>query len=184
MYTFEYTLDEEDFASFNKYHLMNSPSFKIKTTRTGLVYVAISIMLFLFALFLFLDGQPAFISFILWWLCGGMFFGGMIVIFDMKYTSDSATSSYIKKTKKEGRLPFNNEPVRVQFGDNNMHLVTELHESEISYRIIERVVEDVNAIYLYYITKGAFILPHRAFESGQQKAEFLTFINGKVSQTA
>ena len=81
--------------------------------------------------------------------------------------------------KKKGRLPFG-QNVRIQFDSESFHESTEVGETIVKYSFLEKITEGSHGIYVYFSAMQAVIIPHRAFETEQQKSEFLTFINGKV----
>ena len=81
--------------------------------------------------------------------------------------------------KKTGRLPYSGEAT-LKFGEENIHEVTLDTDNKTSYSLIEKVAVTEKAVYIYFSTVQAFILPVTAFPSEMEKQKFLEFINSKV----
>jgi hypothetical protein len=84
--------------------------------------------------------------------------------------------------KKSGKLPFSKN-VSLSFYDGHFDQVTETAETKTKYSAIERVSEGKAAVYIYIGAIQAFIIPLAAFESESQKAEFMAFLRGKMTNT-
>jgi len=114
------------------------------------------------------------------WACAFFLLLGIILIFGKKFIIADSMKTQLKRIKKEGKLPFG-KIVKVHFDEKNLHETSEVAETKVNYHNVEKIAEGSHAIYIYISAMQAFILPHRTFESEQQKTEFLFFIKGKVS---
>ncbi len=81
--------------------------------------------------------------------------------------------------KKEGRLPYSNEAI-LKFDDEKIHEITPNTENVTKYSLVEKIVVTDNAIYIYFSSIQAYILPVTAFSEEMEKLKFLEFINMKV----
>ena len=85
----------------------------------------------------------------------------------------------IKKVKKEGRLPYSNEAI-LKFDDESIHELTPNTENKTKYSLIEKIAVTEKAIYIYFSSVQAYILPVSAFSEEMEKQKFLEFINLKT----
>jgi hypothetical protein len=85
----------------------------------------------------------------------------------------------IKKMKKEGRLPYSNEAI-LKFDDEYIHEITPNTENKTKYSLIEKIAVTEKAIYIYFSSVQAYILPVTAFSEEMDKIKFLEFINMKA----
>ena len=172
MYTFEFQLDEKDYVEFNRTFQISELKRVIKPWHM-ILFTAVALT----SLFLGITGSGS-IPIILVILACLMAALLLIIVF-WKYTIIWYIKFNIKHMKKRGKLPFGKN-VRTEFDEESFMEISELAESKVAYDNVERILEDSNAIYIFISSIQAFILPHRIFESEQQKADFLAFINGKV----
>ena len=80
--------------------------------------------------------------------------------------------------KKEGRLPYNSEAI-LKFDDENIYEITTKTENKTNYSLIEKIAVTEKAIYIYFSSVQAYILPVTAFQDEMEKQKFLEFINLK-----
>jgi len=90
--------------------------------------------------------------------------------------------SVIRAVKKQGRLPYNKN-IRVKFCEDCIFESSEVGEITMKCDFLGKVVTSEHGDYLYFGAIQALILPQHIYESEQQRVNFLTFINGKVSAT-
>lgn len=64
----------------------------------------------------------------------------------------------LKKMKKEGRLPYSNEAI-VKFDDESIHEISLNTESKTKYSLVEKIAVTEKAIYIYFSSVQAYILP-------------------------
>lgn len=173
MFEFKTTLDDEDYLLFNQYHLLNSPLGKKSFMAFRFI---IPFICFMFVVIFCIAGSDLqlilieaiflTISSILWVGCSKK-----MILKSMK--------NRIKKMKKEGRLPYNNEGI-LKFDDESIHEITPNTESKTNYSLIEKIAVTEKAIYIYFSSVQAYILPVTAFSEEMEKLKFLEFINSKV----
>ena len=168
MYTFEFIKQEKDYLEFITYHNMNSPSTRKNVTIWGLVSLGISIVLFLL-----LEGIFAIL------ICIPFILIGILMIFGKRIFIPEYMKAEMKRTKKEGKLPFG-ETVKARFDEEYLYQTSGSDELKMKYDNMDKVAEGNHAIYIYIDAVQAFILPDCVFENKQQKTEFLAFVKGKV----
>ena len=172
MFKFNYTLEEKDYLQFAKYHYKNAPSQK----RTAFVVRLLAAFLLLASIAsAVLSGGFNSTAHIL-----GIILSGVILL-GWDLIMRSAVKSQIKSMKRDGKAPYG-EASQVYFSEDDVHSVSESTETRAKYANLGRICDDGNAVYIYINAIQAFVLPYRAFESEAQKAEFLTFISGKVQK--
>jgi hypothetical protein len=91
-----------------------------------------------------------------------------------------STNKRIKKMKKDGRLPYSNEAI-LKFDNESIHEITPNSECKTKYSLIEKIAVTEKAIYIYFSSVQAYILPVSAFTEEEGESEFLAFINSKVN---
>ena len=173
MFEFKVNLNDDDYLLFNQYHLLNSPTGK-KSLMTFRFIVPFIFFMFViifciaeadFLLILIEAIMMAILS-ILW------------IIFSKKILQKSMKKR-INKMKKEGRLPYSNEAI-LKFDDESIHEITPNTESKTNYSLIEKVAVTEKAVYIYFSSVQAYILPVTTFSEEMEKQKFLEFINSKV----
>lgn len=82
------------------------------------------------------------------------------------------------KVKKEGRLPYSNEAI-LKLDYEKIHEITPNTENVIKYSLIEKIAITEKAIYIYFSSVQAYILPVTAFSEEMEKQKFLEFIKEK-----
>ena len=86
----------------------------------------------------------------------------------------------IKKIKKEGKLPYSKEAI-LKFDAESIHEITPNTESKSNYPLIEKIAVTEKAIYIYFSSVQAYILPLTAFSDEMEKLKFIEFINLKAN---
>ena len=176
MYKFNYIVNEKDYLQFVRYHYKTAPSQK----RGTLILRGLAIFVLLVTAVSVLtyggfggDRQGLHVS--------GLFFG-CFILFGRALFINLGLKSSVKSMKKDGKAPYGEE-IQVEFGENDAHRVSKIGEVRVKYDGLERICEHDGAVYIYIDAIQAFVIPHRVFESEQQKTEFLAFINRKVQKT-
>jgi len=85
----------------------------------------------------------------------------------------------IKKIKKDGRLPYSNEAI-LKFDDECIYEITPNTENKTKYSLVEKITVTEKAIYIYFSSVQAYIVPVTVFSEEMEKLKFLEFINSKV----
>jgi len=171
MYKFEYALTEDDYLEFNKHFQRTSTSQQRAhaINRFGLPIICAMLGFYL---------QHAFEGTMFWVSIGVLVVVSLIWL--MGYTRlvlQPMMRRMIRNLKKEGRLPFGEIEI-VTFNDSHIHKATSVGERTVAYTAVERVDSTTNATYIYIGSMEALIMPHRIFESDQQRADLLRFIVG------
>ena len=182
MFTFNFYLDEKDYLDFNKDLSVIAGEPKILGPMKPWQSLALTIAITIVILFMFLmPGTILFdiimIAMIAVACCIVLLI--LIVLF-FKQIRIFFLKRGIKRVKKEGNRPPFGYNVLIQFDDESIKYFSEITESSTKYLFLEKIIEGDHGVYVYNGTMGAFALPYRAFESEQQKTEFLAFIKGKV----
>jgi hypothetical protein len=173
MYEFKITLDDDDYMLFNQYHLFHSSIGKrtIMSFRLMIPFICFMVVVIFYIagsdFLLILIEAIAMLIFSIIWIC------------NCKKMFLKTINKGIKKMKKEGRLPYSSEAV-LTFDDDNIHEITPNTENKTKYSLIEKIAVTEKAIYIYFSSLQAYILPMTAFTDEKSKLEFLEFINSKV----
>jgi len=84
--------------------------------------------------------------------------------------------------KKHGKLPYSNAST-IEFYDDYFIELTENTKTEVKYDAVLKIrVNNPKGIYIYQNAIMAYIIPFKAFNSNDEKSEFLNFINQKISK--
>ena len=174
MYKFSYTLNDTDYLEFNIFHANNSAVYKKQLLVLRLLLPLVLAVLLLVYYTYNRDPLELLIKGIVYAI------GSLLWFFVAKSLRTSSIKSNIKAMKKSGKLPFGKN-TEIQFGEDDIHDISELSESKIKYSVIEKIAMGKNAIYIYFSSIQAFIIPFSVFENEEQKADFLAFINQKFA---
>lgn len=173
MFEFKITLNDDDYLLFNQYHLLNSPSGKKSLMSFRFIIPFICFMFIVIFCIAGSDFELILIESILMTIISIFWIG-----FSKKKILKSMNRR-ITKIKKEGRLPYSNEAI-LKFDDEKIHEITPNTENVTKYSLIEKIAVTEKAIYIYFSSVQAFILPVTAFSGEMEKLKFLEFINMKV----
>ena len=173
MFEFKINLDDEDYLLFNQYHLLNSPSGKKSLMSFRFIIPFFCFMIIVIFCIAGADFELILIEAIVLTVLSILWIG-----FSKKKLLKSMNKRIIKM-KKEGRLPYSNEAV-LKFDDEKIHEITPNTENITKYLLIEKIAVTEKAIYIYFSTIQAYILPVTAFSAEREKLKFLEFINMKI----
>ena len=173
MFEFKINLDDEDYLLFNQYHLLNSPSGKKSLMSFRFIIPFFCFMIIVIFCIAGSDFELILIEAIVLTILSILWIG-----FSKKKLLKSMNKRIIKM-KKEGRLPYSNESI-LKFDDEKIHEITPNAENITKYLLIEKIAVTEKAIYIYFSTVQAYILPVTAFSDEMEKLKFLEFINMKV----
>ena len=172
MYNFVYNLNDKDYLEFNTYHFNSTPSYQKRLLVTKLfVPVVFAVLLVYFYVrdrYLF----PVLVS--------GFVYAALSVVwfFAVKPLTIMGLKMRINSLKKDGKLPYDKN-IRLKFDDMSICETSEKGEARLFYSVIERIVEDNHAFYIYHSAIEAFIIPFSVFDNIEQKNGFFEFINAK-----
>lgn len=173
MFEFKIILNDDDYLLFNQYHLLNSPSGKKSLLAFRFIIPFICLMVIVIFCIAGSDYGLILIEAILMTIFSVLWIG-----FSKKMILKSMNNRIIKM-KKEGRLPYSNEAI-LKFDDEKIHEITPNTENIAKYSLIEKIAVTEKAIYIYFSSIQAYILPVTAFSEEMEKLKFLGFINEKV----
>lgn len=172
MFEFHIFLDDNDYLLFNQYHLLNSPSGKKTLMSFRLIIPFLCFMVLVIFCIVGSDFKLILTEAI------------MMTVFSVLWIGYSkkmilrSMNSRVKQMKKEGRLPYSNEAI-LKFDDEKIHEITPNTENVIKYSLIEKIAITEKAIYIYFSSVQAYILPVTAFSEEMEKLKFLEFIKEK-----
>lgn len=169
MYKFEICLTEQDYLSFNNYHVINSQAGKKALRATKFLYVILSLLVVL----IFYITKKNFNLFVIQ-AALMMIVSVLGIVFTKKITL-SNVKRQIKALKKSGRLPYSTAST-VMFDENCIHEITQSSESKTDYSLVEKIVTVSNAVYVYFSAVQAYIIPERCFSSEEEKQAFINFL--------
>lgn len=173
MFVFNINLNDDDYILFNQYHLLNSPSGK--KTLLSFRFI-IPLICFLVVVIFCLAGSDFLLIII-----EAVFmtiFSILWVVFSKNMLLKSMKKRIIK-LKKEGRLPYTNEGI-LRFDEESIQEITPNTETKTNYSLIEKIAVTEKAIYIYFGSVQAFLLPLTTFSDENEKQKFLEFISLKV----
>jgi hypothetical protein len=173
MFEFKITLDDDDYLLFNQYHLLNSSSGKKYLISARFFIPFICFMVVVIFCVAGSDFELVLIEAILMTIFSVLWIG---------YSKKKILKSMNKrilKMKRDGRLPYSNEAI-LKFEDEKIHEITPNTENITKYSMIEKIAVTEKAIYIYFSSIQAYIVPVTAFSAEMEKIKFLEFINMKV----
>lgn len=170
MFEFNITLNDNDYLLFNQYHIFNSTANK-KSLRSIKLMLPLICLLFFLKFYSKTDYplvmMTIMVVFSLFWIT----YSKKIVLKAMKQS--------IKKVKKQGRLPYSKVAL-LRFDDDCIHEITPDNETKTKYSLVEKIAISETAIYIYFSSVQAYIVPMTAFSDEIEKQNLLDFINLKV----
>ncbi|WP_024294466.1 YcxB family protein [Lacrimispora indolis] len=172
MFEFNIFLDDNDYLLFNQYHLLNSPSGKKSLMSFRLIIPFLCFMVLVIFCIAGSDFELILIEAIMMTVFSILWIG-----YSKKIILKSMNNRVIQM-KKEGRLPYSNEAI-LKFDNEKIHEITPNTENVIKYSLIEKVAITEKAIYIYFSSVQAYILPVTAFSEEMEKLKFLEFIKEK-----
>ena len=172
MYQFEYTMDENDYFEFNKYHLFENPANKKRVLIRRLMVPLACVVIWLIFLLLGADFDTLSVLLFVYSVFSVMWF------LSYKYSLIFSLRRNIKAMKKQGKLPYSNEVI-IQFNEDCFIETTSATETRTKYTNVEKVVLGKSAVYVYMGAIQAYIVPFSVFETEKQKEEFCAFIENK-----
>jgi hypothetical protein len=174
MFEFKIVSDESEYLLFNEYHFLNSRNGKNLLMFYRLLVPVVSLLTVVILYVLDPDLQAALITgFVM------TIFSIFGVVFAKKMLLTSIKNAIVK-LKKDGKLPYNSQST-LRFNDESIHEITPESEHKIKYSKIEKVAVTENAVYVYFGSVQAFILPMNAFLNEIEKRDFLDFISEKIN---
>ncbi|NLB61282.1 MAG: YcxB family protein [Clostridiales bacterium] len=170
MYAFDFTLYEEEYIDFSLFYLFKSP--ENKQLRYMFKYgLPVASLCFTIVYALSHGTQDLYLPIIL------VVFSVFWLLFSKKLMQ---TNFYkrMKRVKASGKFG-NVGDQHIEFNDEHIFMINQTAESKINYEVIEKVVQNENAIYIVLGVADAIIIPLRIFENQESQSEFLKFLENK-----
>lgn len=171
MFEFVFTLDDNDYFEFNKHQLYQSPMNKKKMKFYPFIWPLI------FMLFAFFFAQMTH-SRTYYYFYGAASIA-WIVFF--KPMNNHAMKKKMQNMKKAGKLAYTQQEVTLRFSDDHILEKTASSESKADYTLVERVLVGDCAVYVYKSAISAYIVPNRVFQNEDEKAQFIAFVESKIT---
>lgn len=165
--TIDYTVTEQDYIAYNLFHYGQSPSVKRTLLLLRVVFpLLVMIMAFLYSRINMYYMVVAVIFSIVWF-------------FVYPHSFRRSLARGVKRIMKEGK---GNEFVgekRLTLGDTHIIFEEGRGTIESKYDAVERIESDQERFYLYLGTVSAYILPLSAFQTKEQKEQFVQILAEK-----
>ena len=171
-YQFRFTLNDNDYYEFNKFHLKNTPHL-VRQRRLYLILIPVIFFIILFLILLY--GQ----IFLPWALIISAIVA-VISFFSIRRSWNKQPEKNLEKMKRDGKLTYQ-KAISQDFGEDGYTETTEDMNANGNYTIIERIGDGPEGIYLYMTVNTAAIIPNRAFNSPVERSGFLDFIRSKIN---
>ncbi|MBV8879876.1 MAG: YcxB family protein [Planctomycetaceae bacterium] len=157
-----YELTKEDLVLFNLYHLEHSPSVRARQFRIMAVIFVLGIAAFVGGLLL----PPRYRM-----LCvGGVSVTGSV------FFMPSSVRRRVRKTTEEMLSEGRNKGMvglkQITLVPAEIRVVGGLGSASFAWPVVERIVRDANALYVYVSAVAALIVPRRAFATPEEFEAF------------
>lgn len=173
-YRFQITLSEEDYFSFNIFHLLESPEGKKNLLRGRLIFIGISVLLCI-GICLFVRNDPQFVT----TYC--FLFGSFVLVYMLllKKLHRRNIKRQIQRLIKQGKLPFG-DPSTIEFFEETVVDSSVGQRLEVRYDALDKaLIVNNEYIYLYTNAVTAIILPICQVRAQADMGEFLAFLKEK-----
>ena len=174
MYRFEFKLNDLDYTDFHKFHLSNSPAVKKQIFALRLLLPVILVILTAI-LYKRITDFNFFIHRII-----SLVILSIVWILAIKPLFNFSLGIQIKLMKKDGKLPYGQDNLLIFDEDFYIEIADET-ESKRKYSKIEKINIRKNMVCVYISVAQAILIPFSAFESEQQRNEFLSFLKDKTN---
>lgn len=173
MFRIPFTITNEDYLAFSRYHLSHTPSGRKLLVRLRLIAPVIGV----FALFLLLlaGARPL----LLWAEAVTITLLSLLLLPLAPRIMLGSIQRQLVRMGKEGHLPYTPEG-ELQFGEDSLLEITPDAQTRISYSRIERIGVAPEALYLYSGAAQAYILPFSTLADADTKERLLAFVQQKT----
>jgi len=172
MFQFCYTLNENDYFEFNKYHAFNSPASRKNMIIYRFIVPIIFVACGLIAGTIVDEPVVTYYFYIAFGIVA------ILWLIFFKPLMAKQIKKNIGRIKKSGKLPYQSN-VTISFEDDFFVETTENGEARVKYSTIERVIITEKAIYIYINAVQAILLPFTVFSDEQKHDDFIVFIEEK-----
>jgi MFS superfamily sulfate permease-like transporter len=173
MFEFQVTLTDEDYLQFNVYHMLNGPDGKRSLLFTRLVVPMICFLTVLTSAYS--DPELAVIEAVILTIISVLW-----VIFSKKILAKSMKDN-VNRMRKNGKLPYSAASI-IKFDDACVHEITPDTETKTRYSAIEKIYDTEKAVYLFYSSLQAYILPANTFSNEAEKMRLMSFLHVKTGK--
>ena len=173
VFEFDYTVSEQDYIEFNRYHMQKSPAGK--RSRSVVLLMMLAAFLIVLVVNLSSDGFEGSIPVLIIFGLAGLF-----MLLQMGPMMRWNAKMSIKFMKKSGRLPYDNQ-VNLRVENDFIIEKTPMTEIKTMYPKLERIAVGPFGVYLYTSAISAILIPNTVFSNAAQKYDFLQLINQKTN---
>ena len=182
MFDIKYTMNDDDYIAFQKDYFDIIRKKSIKKIVILLVCLALLAVWCIFeAVNSIMSGQTFFVvSYSVLAV-----FSSAIVIFNKQYSKAIlmiTVKKQLKKYKDDPKKPYGKTEVNFIFDDDGIKIKNEYTDNQMKYSVISDAVSTSAGIILLMNAKQGFFIPARAFESDEQREEFIKFIEKKIEE--
>ncbi len=171
MFSFTYTLDDNDYYDFNKFHMYHAPMNR-KRVQYGRFLWPVTYMALAALFFRLTHNVTSYYIYGAISVCWLLFY---------KQMNNFLLKRRLLKIKKSGKLPY--EPqVTMDFSQDQITEKTSTSEAKSDYSQIEHVFTGDSAVYVYKSAFSAYIIPNRVFRDADEKKSFIDFMESKIVQ--
>ena len=182
MFDIKYTMNDDDYIAFQKDY------FDIGRKKTVKKIVVVSVCLALLAVWCIFEavnsitsGQTVFV--VLFSVLA--IFSSAIAIFNKQFSKAilmRTVKKQLKKYKDDPKNPYGKTEMNFIFDDDGIKLKNEYTDNQMKYSVISDAISTSAGIILLMNEKQGFFIPARAFESDEQREEFVKFIEKKIEE--
>ncbi|MDO4170016.1 MAG: YcxB family protein [Lachnospiraceae bacterium] len=175
MLEIQFHLTDNDYITFNEYHMQHSSSYK-KVLLFNKFFGSVVCLVLIVLFFIFSDDLLIIITEAI--VLGAL---SIIMIMRAKNRMRRNIEKQIKAVKKDGRLPYEPDG-KLVFTDEEIIEITSDYESRTNYSLIEKICITDEAVYIYTSSVQACIIPNTSFQDEAEKEQFLTFLRTKFPE--
>ncbi|MCL2356455.1 MAG: YcxB family protein [Defluviitaleaceae bacterium] len=176
-YEFEFQMTEADFLDYNEFHFNNTPRAKLLMAALTVIPLLTGAAVFWIVFYLLGSSSfvflPAVITVVLL----------SVMVYQLIFLSRTHRRNVKKQLKAmstQGKLPYA-ENIRMQFDDEFIREFNERGETKTLYSSVDKIGEG-KGVYIYTNAVQAYAIPLSAFESEEQRKNFITFMNAKINK--
>lgn len=175
MFQFNYDLTDDDYVKFNMHYMANSKLIKWTNLilRLFLIFLIVPIIIFFFDYY---ETMPL--------SAAALFIFAMLLCLSEIIFYKKITQMYIKliiRSRKRKHLLHTTKGTLI-FEDNFIRDCNPLQEITFSYNLIHKMYMTNEALYLYYNTATAYILPYRFIENQTTFNALIDFLQAKTNK--
>ena len=175
LYKFDIKMGDGDYIEYNKFYMRKSPYGKRHRITSWVLYALF---------FLLCMGAVAFnfgFTYMTAIAAIPIAVVTVLIIALDPIVSGALLRLFVYFQGKSGKPAYSPSAV-LEFYENVFTEQTKLNKTETSYEAIERVSVTDSAVYIHVSSVMAYVIPLTAFDSPEQKSEFLAFIEGRGAE--